>query len=88
MYSPDFAGERCARGKYFTNRTYRNTKEGAQMLVLSRKDGESIRIGEDIEITVRRRGSQTKLEIDAPRHMRILRSELAEQDAGETVGAA
>ena len=49
------------------------------MLVLSRKQGEQIRIGEGITITVLGvRGGVIKLGIDAPQHLRILRGELME----------
>ncbi|SFA74407.1 carbon storage regulator CsrA [Clostridium frigidicarnis] len=47
------------------------------MLVISRKKGESIRIGDDIEITVVKAEDGTvKLAIDAPRNIQILRKEL------------
>ncbi len=49
------------------------------MLVLSRKQGEKIKIGEHITITVLGvRGGVVKLGIDAPPHVRILRGELAD----------
>jgi carbon storage regulator len=61
------------------------------MLVLSRKQGEQIKIGGDITITVLgMRGGVIKLGIDAPPHLRILRGELTEwmnatpQDSGHT----
>jgi carbon storage regulator len=47
------------------------------MLVLSRKLGESIYIGDKIEITVMRiQGSRIRIAIDAPAEIRILRGEL------------
>lgn len=47
------------------------------MLVLSRKRGETVRIGQDITITfLRVRGQVTKIGIDAPSVVRILRGEL------------
>jgi carbon storage regulator len=47
------------------------------MLVLSRKLGESIHIGDKIKITVMRiQGSRIRLAIDAPAEIRILRGEL------------
>lgn len=47
------------------------------MLVLSRKPGERIRIGDDIAVTVVRIGPNTvRIGIDAPRDMSILREEL------------
>ena len=56
------------------------------MLILSRRNGETITItlddpGEEIVITVLDgdRPGQTRLGIDAPRRLRILRSELLEE---------
>lgn len=47
------------------------------MLVLSRKAGEKIHIGDGITIEVRRvAGNRVTLAIDAPRDLRILRGEL------------
>jgi carbon storage regulator len=49
------------------------------MLVLSRKQGEQIKIGQGITVTVLGiRGGVLKLGIDAPPHLRILRGELTE----------
>lgn len=47
------------------------------MLVLSRKRGETIQIGNDIYVTVVRIGpNNVRLGITAPKDVRILRSEL------------
>ena len=47
------------------------------MLVLSRKTGQSISIGEHITITISRiAGNRASISVDAPKHVRILRSEL------------
>ncbi|NEZ45865.1 carbon storage regulator CsrA [Clostridium niameyense] len=47
------------------------------MLVISRKKGESLLIGEDIEITVvKLDDGSVKLAIDAPKELIILRKEL------------
>ncbi len=47
------------------------------MLVLSRKLGESVYIGEDIRITVVEiRGNQIRLGIEAPRNVPVYRQEL------------
>lgn len=47
------------------------------MLILQRRSGESIRIGEDIEITiVSTEGGRVRLAISAPTEVPILRSEL------------
>lgn len=52
------------------------------MLVLSRKSGEKIRIGDNVAITVVRIGPNTvRLGIEAPRDMSILREELCESEA-------
>ena len=60
------------------------------MLVLTRKVGETIRIGDDIELTVLavERGGNVRLGIAAPRSTRILRGELLEEVAGENRAAA
>jgi carbon storage regulator len=53
------------------------------MLVLSRKTGERIHIGDNITIEVRRvAGNRVTIALDAPRDVRILRGEL-EQAARE-----
>nr|WP_289037045.1 carbon storage regulator CsrA [uncultured Allobacillus sp.] len=50
------------------------------MLVLTRKTGESIQIGDDITIkVVAVEGDQIKLGIDAPKNVDIHRSEIYEQ---------
>jgi len=47
------------------------------MLVLSRKVGERIHVGEDIVLEIRRiAGNRVTLALDAPRTVRILRGEL------------
>ncbi|MGA9230669.1 MAG: carbon storage regulator CsrA [Exiguobacterium oxidotolerans] len=47
------------------------------MLVLKRKTGEAIQIGDDIELTVLAiEGDQIKLGIEAPRHIDIHRKEI------------
>jgi carbon storage regulator len=49
------------------------------MLVLSRKIGEKIHIGDDVTIEVRRvAGNRVTLAIEAPKNVRILRGELKE----------
>ncbi|MCC7474841.1 MAG: carbon storage regulator [Pirellulales bacterium] len=53
------------------------------MLVLSRKVGERIHVGDDIVLEIRRiAGNRVTVAIDAPRNVRILRGEL-EQAARE-----
>lgn len=62
------------------------------MLVLSRKAGQRIHIGEDIVVEIRRiAGNRVTIALEAPRDMRILRGELQqvvdefEMDADELV---
>ena len=51
------------------------------MLVLSRKPGEKILIGDKVQITIVRIGPNTvRLGIDAPRDMNIVRDELVTGD--------
>lgn len=58
------------------------------MLVVSRKKGESIRIGDDIEITVVKidEGS-VKISISAPKDVPILRNELYKEVTEENKNA-
>jgi len=47
------------------------------MLILTRKTGQRIRVGQDIEIVVvRMKGDRVRLGIEAPAEVRILRTEL------------
>ena len=46
------------------------------MLVLSRKSGEKILIGDNIEITILRTGNVVRVGVDAPRDVSIRRAEL------------
>jgi len=50
------------------------------MLVLSRKVGEQIRIGGDIILTFKGiKGGRVKISVDAPRAVRVVRSELLDR---------
>ena len=56
------------------------------MLVVTRHSGQSIVIGQDIEVVVLQvEGSQVRIGINAPRSVRVLRNELV---AGESHHAA
>lgn len=59
------------------------------MLVISRKKGESLLIGEDIEITVVKvDDGSVKLSISAPKSVTILRKELYKEVEEENKNAA
>jgi carbon storage regulator len=59
------------------------------MLVLSRKIGEKIVIGNDVFITVLEvRGDNVKLGMDAPRHISIHREEIYQRIQQEQPGQA
>jgi carbon storage regulator len=50
------------------------------MLVLTRKNGESIRIGDDIEITIiSSKNDQVKIGINAPKNVEVFRKEIYDQ---------
>lgn len=51
------------------------------MLVLTRKRGERIRIGDDVVVIVKNiKGNRIWLAIEAPKSTRIVRGELADRD--------
>ena len=51
------------------------------MLILTRRIGESLNIGDDIEISiVKVKGNQIVLGIEAPREVSVVRSELLSED--------
>ena len=59
------------------------------MLTLTRKIGERIVIGDDIVLTVSGiKGDSVRLTIDAPRHVKIYRSEILAAIAAENKEAA
>lgn len=59
------------------------------MLVLSRRPGEALRIGEDVEVTVVEvKGEMVRLGIQAPRDIQVWRRELWEAIVAENIAAA
>ena len=59
------------------------------MLVLSRKPGEALRVGEEVEITVVEvKGDMVRLGIQAPRDVQVWRKELWEAIVAENIKAA
>jgi carbon storage regulator len=54
------------------------------MLILTRRPGETLRIGDDIEVTVVAvHGSQVRIGINAPRDVAVDREEIAERKRRE-----
>lgn len=59
------------------------------MLVLTRRSGQALRIGPNVEVrVVRVEGDRVVLGIAAPRHVAVVRSELIEDVSGELRQAA
>ncbi|MCH5335813.1 MAG: carbon storage regulator CsrA [Campylobacter sp.] len=59
------------------------------MLILSRKENESIQIGDDIEVRIIQTSKgYTKIGIEAPKSLMILRKELIAQIKGENLHSA
>ena len=51
------------------------------MLVLSRKPGQVIDIGDEVSVTVVRIGpNNVRIGIDAPRHLKVVRREIKDDD--------
>jgi carbon storage regulator len=58
------------------------------MLVLTRRPGESIVVGQDIVITVIEiKGGQVRIGVDAPREVDVYREEIYEQVRQENIAA-
>lgn len=59
------------------------------MLVLTRKNGESIKIGDDIEITIiSSKNDQVKIGINAPKNIEVFRKEIIEEIQNENEQAS
>lgn len=50
------------------------------MLVITRKEGESLEIGDSIRVVVIRSGNRVQLGIEAPDSTKVLRSELTKRE--------
>jgi carbon storage regulator len=56
------------------------------MLILSRRVGERVVIGEEISITILRvRGNQVRLGVDAPKNIAVQREEISDRTKPELV---
>lgn len=59
------------------------------MLILTRRVGESIKIGDDVSITVLRvKGNQVRLGVNAPRTVSVQREEISERIKSEDVNTS
>jgi carbon storage regulator len=59
------------------------------MLILTRREGESVRIGEDVTVTVLRvKGSQVRLGVNAPKNVAVQREEISTTSTAPTVSPA
>jgi carbon storage regulator len=62
---------------YFDHRIASQIKEESKMLVLSRKEGERIVIGDNITLVVSKvNGNRVTIGIEAPRDVKVIRGEL------------
>lgn len=53
------------------------------MLVLTRKEGESLLIGDNIKVTIVRAGANhVRVGVQAPREVKVIREELKERENG------
>ena len=58
------------------------------MLILTRREGESVLIGDDVTITVLRvKGNQVRLGINAPKNVAVQREEISERVRAEVAEA-
>jgi carbon storage regulator len=61
------------------------------MLVLSRKEGERLIIGDDITLVISRiDGNRVSIGIEAPKHVKVMRSELTDEKSspsGKVLGS-
>ena len=59
------------------------------MLILTRREGESVLIGDDVTVTVLRvKGNQVRLGVNAPKNVAVQREEISERVRTEVTGAA
>jgi carbon storage regulator len=57
------------------------------MLILTRREGESVRIGENVTVTVLRvKGSQVRIGVNAPKDVAVQREEIVERLRADVAG--
>jgi carbon storage regulator len=57
------------------------------MLILTRREGESVLIGDEVTITVLRvKGNQVRLGVNAPKNIAVQREEISERVRPEVIG--
>lgn len=66
-----------------------SNNKGFGMLVLTRKPGQSVYIGDDVKITLMEiRGNQVRVGVEAPSAVRIYREEIYQQIVEENIQTA
>ncbi|HZX48151.1 MAG: carbon storage regulator [Thermodesulfovibrio sp. RBG_19FT_COMBO_42_12] len=59
------------------------------MLILTRKSGEGIKIGEDVRVVIlETKGNQVRIGIEAPKGMKVYRDEVYEKIKQENINAS
>jgi carbon storage regulator len=77
--------QRLSNILYITN----DYRMEADMLVLTRRVGESLTVGDEIKVTILGvKGNQVRVGIDAPRDLPVMREELKRRLEGETDDAS
>ena len=88
-YQVRISGVSVCDDRYFLS-PHNNSKQGKGregMLILTRRVGESFRIGDDIVVTILGHGYTTRIGIDAPKKVAIVRTELDERDREKARGS-
>jgi carbon storage regulator len=86
FFQADVGGARLALGSAsFARQTLQNQIKGCAMLILTRRPGESVKIGDNVTITVLGvKGGQVRLGFSAPANVAVHREEVYERIQAET----